>query len=124
MMSVFVVFGHDQLSTYGLGKDLPQTQWRSLFRQLITHAYLQVDVENYGALRLTEKSRVLLRGEESLQLRKQTKAKKAQKKVARSQSINKADQPLWEALKHLRANLAQEQSVRPMSFFMMPRCNK
>jgi ATP-dependent DNA helicase RecQ len=110
-------FGHDQLSTYGLGKELPQTQWRTLFRQLIAHAYLSVDVDNYGALQLTEKSRSLLRSEETLQLRKQIKSKKVKKKAARSQTVNKADQPLWDELKHLRFELAQEQSVPPYVIF-------
>ncbi len=110
-------FGHDKLSTYGLGKDIPQVQWRTLFRQLIAHAYLDVDIENYGALRLTEKSRSLLRGEESLQLRKQSKTKKGKPTTRRQQSVNKADEPLWNALKDLRAELAKEQSVPPYVIF-------
>jgi ATP-dependent DNA helicase RecQ len=110
-------FGHDKLSTYGLGKDIPQVQWRTLFRQLIAHAYLDVDIENYGALRLTEKSRSLLRGEESLQLRKQSKTKKGKPTARRQQSVNKADEPLWNALKDLRAELAKEQSVPPYVIF-------
>ena len=111
-------FGHNKLSTYGLGKELPQTQWRTLFRQLIAHTYLQVDVENYGSLQLTEKSRALLRGEEKLQLRKQIKStKKSKQKTPHGQSVNKADQPLWEALKQLRSMLATEQSVPPYVIF-------
>lgn len=110
-------FGHNKLSTYGLGKDIPQVQWRTLFRQLIAHAYLDIDIENYGALRLTEKSRSLLRGEESLQLRKQSKTKKGKPTARRQQTVNKADEPLWNALKDLRAELAKEQSVPPYVIF-------
>lgn len=111
-------FGHDKLSTFGLGSDMPQTQWRTLFRQLIAHGYLTVDVENYNALRLTEKSRPLLRGEEKIQLRKQSKQKKAGKKAGKElHSINLVDEPLWDELKALRVTLATEQGVPPYVIF-------
>ena len=111
-------FGHDKISTFGLGKDTPQTQWRTLFRQLIAHGYLSVDVENYNALQLTEKSRPLLRGEEALQLRKQTKQKKTGAKASKElHTINLADEQLWEELKALRLSLATEQSVPPYVIF-------
>ncbi len=111
-------FGHDKLSTYGLGKELPQTQWRNLFRQLIAHGYLTVDVENYNALHLTERSRPLLRGEEKIQLRKQTKQKKKAKAAGKElHTINLADEPLWEELKALRLELATEQNVPPYVIF-------
>lgn len=111
-------FGHDKLSTFGLGKELPQTQWRTLFRQLIAHGYLRVDVENYNALHLTEKSRPLLRGEETLQLRKSTRQKKATIKGGKeTHTINLADEPLWDALKALRSTLANEQGVPPYVIF-------
>ena len=111
-------FGHDKLTTFGIGSDIPQTQWRTLFRQLIAHGYLSVDIENYNALKLTEKSRPLLRSEEKLKLRKQSKQKKANKKAGRElHSINISDEPLWNELKELRLKLATEQGVPPYVIF-------
>src|SRR5699024_9069266 len=61
--------GHDRLSTFGIGQELPDRQWRSLFRQLIALGYLQVDVDGFGGLRLGQAARPLLRGEQALELR-------------------------------------------------------
>ena len=111
-------FRHDRISTFGIGADLPQTQWRTIFRQLISHSYLKVDVEHYNALQLTEKARPLLRGEETLQLRKQSKQKKASKKSRKERhAVSITDEKLWEELKELRMKLANEQSVPPYVIF-------
>ena len=59
-----VNFRHDKLSTFGIGSEFPDTRWRSIFRQLVVRGYLSVDHSRFGALRLTRKSRGLLRGEE------------------------------------------------------------
>ena len=67
-------FGHDQLSTFGIGQGLDQNEWRHLFRQLISHGLLSVDMAAHGSLRLTEASRPVLRGEQALHLRKFVKA--------------------------------------------------
>jgi ATP-dependent DNA helicase RecQ len=111
-------FGHDRLSTFGIGQDLAATEWRGVFRQLIARGYLSVDVDGYGALHLTEASRPLLRGEEQLQLRK---LRKPEKKKARSDKtrgeVRAVDEPLFEALRELRARLAREQGVPPYVIF-------
>src|SRR5690606_33250998 len=62
-------FGHTALSTYGIGQELDARQWRSVFRQLVAAGLLEADVEGYGALRLTEASRAVLRGERAVLLR-------------------------------------------------------
>ncbi|HED17514.1 MAG TPA: DNA helicase RecQ [Gammaproteobacteria bacterium] len=111
-------FGHDQLSTFGIGKELSATEWRGVFRQLIARAYLSVDVDGYGALHLTEACRPLLRSESRLALRK---LRKAEKKKARSShaatTLRSVDSPLFEALRTLRTRLAQEQGVPPYVIF-------
>jgi len=53
--------GHEQLSTYGIGKDLDSRTWRSVFRQLVASSLLEVDAEGHGGLRLTEASRSVLK---------------------------------------------------------------
>lgn len=109
--------GHDQISTFGIGADMPVAEWRSLFRQLIALGYLDIDMERHGALRLTEKCRVILRGEQKLELRKQAKPEKATKEKAKKTSIRPQDEPLWEALRTLRLSLAEEHGVPPYVIF-------
>jgi len=110
---------HDQLSTYGIGDEHTGVEWRSIFRQLIAQGYLSVDEEGYGALKLTEKCRPVLRGEQQLELRKITKPEKSKKeKSSRKQhDLRSIDEPLFEALRTLRLSLAQEQGVPPYVIF-------
>jgi ATP-dependent DNA helicase RecQ len=109
-------FGHQHLPVYGLGKALDNRQWRSVFRQLVARAYLSVDLEQFGALRLEEKCRPLLRGEQDIQLRRDTggKAKRQQTKTPLSDDI---DITLWESLRECRRVLAEEQGVPPYVIF-------
>ncbi len=102
---------HDKLSTWGIGNDLTQAEWRSLFRQLIAESYLQVDLE-YGVLKLTEKSRPLLRGEEALiaRVHKQPPEKK-KKSIKGKSTLRGFDAELREELRLLRTRLAEEQGV-------------
>ena len=88
-------------------------------RQLIAQAYLDIDPQGHGALLLTEKARPLLRGETELQLRHQAKAEKKtkQKKVKTAAELSACDQPLFEALRTRRLQLAQQQGVPPYVIF-------
>jgi ATP-dependent DNA helicase RecQ len=110
--------GHAHLSTYGIGKDLDEKQWLSVFRQLVTLGYLVVDYEAHGALKLSETSRPVLRGEAQLKLRRDE-----EKTVTRRQSPSNAsladpdNHRLWEALRALRKRLADEQGVPPYVIF-------
>jgi len=111
-------FGHDQVSTFGIGEELNATEWRALFRQLIFRGYLDTDLEGYGGLRLTEKSRPLLKGEMRLELRKQKKgSKKRKERHKKLQSIQQWNKPLFESLRELRLSIAQEQGVPPYIIF-------
>jgi ATP-dependent DNA helicase RecQ len=110
--------GHDQLSTYGIGTELDARQWKGVFRQLVAMGLLEVDVEGHGSLRLTEASRPVLKGGQSVHLREESVRKR--EKGARAArgggapapvSLDAADQPVFEALRQLRAELAREQSV-------------
>ena len=110
---------HDQLSTYGIGADLDAAQWRSVFRQLVARSYLQVDVDAYGALKLSDKCRSVLRGEETLFLRRDEKEpiRKRPKKARGNSSVSESDTVLWEALREARSRLAKEQGVPPYVIF-------
>jgi len=109
-------YGHQKLPVYGIGQDLNNNQWRSVFRQLVARGYVSVDLERFGALRLEEKCRPLLRGEETIALRKdiQPTAAKAQTKV---QLAPEVDIALWEALRECRRGYADELGVPPYVVF-------
>ncbi|MDX2504113.1 MAG: DNA helicase RecQ [Gammaproteobacteria bacterium] len=110
-------FRHDQVSTFGIGKDLSETQWRSVYRQLMARGLIAVDVDGFGSLKLTEESRPVLRGEESIYFRKdigkekQTPKRKKSTQTTQDFSGNPADKALWETLRLKRKELAQEQGV-------------
>ena len=113
-------FGHDQLSTFGIGKDLGQQDWRGIFRQLIARGLLAVDLEGHGALKLTDACRPVLRAEARLMLRRELKpGKKSKKSAARSRVAvtGEVGTALWEALRARRLKLAKAQGVPPYVVF-------
>jgi ATP-dependent DNA helicase RecQ len=65
-------FGHDRLSVFGIGAELNEKQWRAVLRQLVAMGHLQADSEAFGALKLTESARGVLKGETEVMLRDQT----------------------------------------------------
>ena len=102
--------GHDHLSTYGIGKDLSESQWRSTLRQLVATGIL--DVNAHGGLQLTDACRPILRGEQSVQLRRVTEqAKSSASSKSPLTFANDADRELWAALRQCRSRLAEEQNV-------------
>ena len=109
-------FEHHIISVYGIGKALSNDQWRSVFRQLVARGLLSVDLERFGALRLEERCRPLLRGEETIELRRDLK-QKTTKRQTRSPLPNDIDVTLWEALRDCRRGFAEEQNVPPYVIF-------
>ena len=107
---------HHQLAIHGVGGDLDNNQWRSVYRQLVARGFLSVDMERFGALRLEAKCRPLLRGEESIELRRDVKQQegKRQTKTALPDDI---DVVLWEALRDRRRQFADDQGVPPYVIF-------
>ncbi len=65
-------FGHDKLSVFGIGAELNEKQWRAALRQLVAMGHLRADGEAFGALKLTETARGVLKGETEVMLREQT----------------------------------------------------
>ncbi len=116
-------FGHQQLSTFGIGKELTQPQWSSVYRQLVAAGLINVDMEAYGGLRLSEAARPVLRGEQEVWLRRDAEpAKRKASKAERGSRLREAfaganEDPLWQALKAKRMELAREQGVPPYVIF-------
>ncbi|MDH3609127.1 MAG: RQC domain-containing protein, partial [Gammaproteobacteria bacterium] len=109
--------GHDQISTFGIGKKFSVAEWRVVMRQLIAIGFLEIDIEHHGALRLTEKCRPVLRGEQTLQLRKMEKQEKQVSTKKGKQAVRPQDEALWEALHALRLSLAEKAGVPPYVIF-------
>ncbi len=113
--------GHTQLSVFGIGTGKPAQAWRSVIRQLVVRGCLRVDPERFGALVLTETSRSVLRGEETLLLRVDPAAPRTSKRTrsgsTHAADIPAADLPLWEALRECRQRLALEYNVPPYVIF-------
>jgi ATP-dependent DNA helicase RecQ len=109
---------HDQLSVFGIGKDVPATTWHSVARQLIVAGYLRSDASRYGAVVFTESSRGVLRGETTLRFRQDPKRPvAAASKPGRAQPVAEYDQALWETLRACRQTLANEHNVPPYVIF-------
>ena len=116
-------FGHRQLSTFGIGTALVQQQWNSVYRQLTAAGYINIDMEAYGGLKLTEIARPVLRGEQAVWLRRDAdpvkrKTQRAERSAnSRAPFTGASEDPLWLALKAKRLELAREQGVPPYVIF-------
>ena len=109
---------HERLTTFGIGEDRSEVQWRSILRQLMVQGRLRADAQSYGALRLTPKSRPLLKGDERIRLRQDVAAKRVTKTARKpSYQVPPDDEPLWDALRELRTRLSRKASVPPYVIF-------
>jgi ATP-dependent DNA helicase RecQ len=108
---------HDSLAVFGIGADHGAAVWRSLLRQLVVQGHVYVDHERYGALKLAEASRALLRGEATLHVREEPKATARRKARVVRTDVPATDEPLWEALRECRRQLAAEHDVPPYVVF-------
>ena len=112
-------FGHDKLSTFGIGADLDARQWRGVFRQLVAAGLLEVDAEGHGGLRLTDASRrgaaaasrpIVLRRATSRHASAQPHAY-ARRRGPVHRCRRAGDARCSKRLRALRAHLAREQNV-------------
>ena len=106
-------WNHDQLPTFGVGADLDDHAWKSVFRQLAAAGLVHVDMAEHGALQLTEAAREVLKGQRSVQLRRPAKRKSAPSKTSRAplSDLSAADEALFQLLRQWRADTAREQGV-------------
>ncbi|WP_306114649.1 MULTISPECIES: DNA helicase RecQ [unclassified Roseovarius] len=102
--------GHDQLPTFGVGRDLDRRTWQGVFRQMMGLDLIRPDRERHGALRMTETARPILRGEQSITLRRDTLVTKSRRPVAKA-LVSDEDAPLLSALKAKRRALAEAARV-------------
>jgi ATP-dependent DNA helicase RecQ len=122
-------FGHDRVSTFGIGQELSADEWKSVYRQLVAAGLVTVDLAGHGALQLTEQSRPVLRGEREVRLRRDPSSRGAavggraaggRQERERRKSGFEGDleaSALWERLRALRLALAQQQNLPPYVIF-------
>ncbi|GIX24452.1 MULTISPECIES: DNA helicase RecQ [Caldimonas] len=111
-------YGHEALSTFGIGADLSEAQWRAVLRQLIARGYVVAEGE-FNTLSLADGARAVLRGEVSLRLRVPHDARWGRTAVgarAKGARLAAADldapaQARWQALKAWRAEVAREHNL-------------
>ncbi len=108
-------FGHESLSTFGIGADWPEQDWRVLLRQLVAQHLLEVDSAHFNVLRLTDGSREVLRGTRRVGLRRQAPAAARRRRGAAAAKpalqAQPADAALFETLRAWRAEVAREHGV-------------
>ena len=111
-------FNHHKISTFGIGKELKQVEWKSIFRQLIAANLLSVDYNGYGGFQLTPQSIPVLKGEVKIRFRLDPKQSSVQEKTPGQMFFSDPQQhQLWEELRQLRKEIAQEQKLPPYVIF-------
>ena len=103
-------FAHDRLPTFGVGKDVSDSAWRGIVRQMVARGVLDVVVENHGELVATESARPVLRGETPVMLREDA-VQAAPKRAAGGPPPVSSGDPLCDALRVWRRGVAQAQGV-------------
>ena len=113
-------FGHAQVSTFGIGKELSEAQLRGVLRQLVAIGAVAVDAEAFNTLKLTEGSRAILKGEQTVQLRESVStpaARKSRQKTASNRvapaaaQLDAESQARFAGLKAWRAEVAKEHNL-------------
>ena len=120
-------YGHDKLSTFGIGADLGETQWRALMRQLIAREAITVDSAHFNTLHLADAARAILKGETPVWLRHASEKKVSSRSSARSKSaaatapdgkpLSLAERECLDALKAWRAEVAREHNLPAFVIF-------
>jgi ATP-dependent DNA helicase RecQ len=104
--------GHDRLTTWNIGSDLSDRQWRAVFRQLVALGYLEADGEAFGALKLTDTARGILKGETAVSFREEVeRPRKRDRRRKTASSVGARSEPLLQALRDWRLATAREHGV-------------
>jgi ATP-dependent DNA helicase RecQ len=114
-------YGHDQLSTYGIGKEQSVDEWMHIGRALLQQGLLSQTTDSYPVLKLNALSMEILRRQRSVQIdmpvqRVQTPARQ-EKSNGRSPALKPEEEGLFQRLRDLRKEIADEQGVPPYIIF-------
>jgi ATP-dependent DNA helicase RecQ len=104
-------WGHERLSTYGIGRDLPRPQWASVFRELLRLGFVSQSEGQFPVVELTDAGRDVLRRREPITLTKSLAAPKARRVAVRREGEIVCDEILFDRLRQLRKSLADQRGV-------------
>ena len=112
-------YGHDKLSTYGIGADFSNHYWLNILRQLTHQGFLTQSIVNHMALQLTQEARPVLRGDIKVHLAQPRSLKQTQLITSKEQQkiASPETHALFEKLRALRKELAQAQKLPPYMIF-------
>jgi len=110
--------GHETLPTFGVGKDYDKAQWQAIFRQMMGYDLIRPDMERYGALRMTEAARPILRDEVKIELRRDTIVKQSRYTPRVKALLAEDDEALMSALKAKRRALAD--AIQAPAYVVFP----
>ncbi|WP_311031686.1 DNA helicase RecQ [Mesorhizobium koreense] len=113
-------FGHDRISTYGIGREHDKRTWRAILRQLIALRLVAVDLAGHGGLSISEVGRRFLREKPTLMLRVPSAPRASREKTPRNRKsavLPDTDRVLFEALREKRMEIARTQNVPPYVIF-------
>ena len=113
-------FGHNSISTFGIGTEHDNRTWRAILRQMIALRLVDVDLAGHGGLSIAPAGRDFLRDKPELMLRVPAPTRARRGKVARSaaqSAVTDADQDLFQALRRKRTEIARLQNVPPYVIF-------
>jgi len=107
---------HQELSTFGVGSDKSEAEWRAILRQVIAMGLVEIDHENYGSLKLAAAARAVLKGEQQIALRRYQKPVKQKRTSTKSSGFAETDlsasqQAVFERLRWWRVETAREHNV-------------
>ncbi len=107
---------HDQLSTFGIGAETSEAEWRAILRQVIALGLLAVDYESYSALKLTDAARPVLRGAQKTQLRQYQKPVRPRRETGKPKgyeesTLSASEQALFDKLRWWRVETARKNNV-------------
>lgn len=117
--------GHDCVSTFGIGKELSDAEWRSVYRQLVAGGLISVNAQT-GGFRLNEKSMPVLKGEQQVSFRKDPTPTRRGKQAGRRSNASRlmeevcvapGARALWDKLKAYRKETAAEAEIPPYLVF-------
>ena len=114
-------FKHDKLSTFGIGKDVSESQWKSIIRQVAILGFVEMDMQ-YSTLKTNLEANDVLRGKKKVELRKfilESKAVKLKKTTPAKKALLSADADveLFNELKKIRLSFARDENMPPYIIF-------
>jgi len=116
-------YGHDRVSTFGIGRELTALQWRAVIRQLVALRLLRVDYDRFNILRLAPEAREVLSGRRVLKLRKPSEKAPRQRKTKRGEPVTAPallageSGDVFQALREWRKGVAKEHGVPAYTVF-------